>query len=376
MNLIINTSNIVVGGGIQVSKSILEELRSFKDNFYHVFLSAKLEEEIQVRVFPNNFKFYSIPKSPSGLFGRRRVVEKLNNLERTIQPDAVFTVFGPSYWKPRAVHLCGFADGWCYTPYSIAFKQLNFMNKLRTKLLIHYKNYFIKKTSSFLVVETEVAKNNIIKFLTFPKSRIFVVGNTYSNIYDEYNKVLKTKDNIEFKLLTLSSYYKHKNLVIINEVADMLNNQFELDVKFYLTIKNNVYLKYFGANKNIINLGPQLVDDCPQFYASVDAMFLPTLLETFTASYPEAMKMERPILTSDLDFARNICGDAAIYFDPLDVNDIAQKVKLLITDSSLYDDLVERGIKRLEDFETSKSRASKYLICIREILNTRNTIHD
>ena len=99
-------------------------------------------------------------------------------------------------------------------------------------------------------------------------------------------------------------------------------------------------------------------------------MFLPTLLETFSASYPEAMKMERPILTSNLDFAIDICGDAALYFNPLDSYDIANKIKTLITDPILYQDLVEKGKNRLKNFETSTSRAEKYLLCCEEIIKS------
>ena len=301
---------------------------------------------------------------------RRTVVKKLMELEKSIAPDIVFTVFGPSYWKPKALHLCGYADGAGYTPNSIAFKQLNFIEYLRTKLLINYKNYFITTTSSFLVVETEVAKNNISKFLSFPKSKIFVVGNTYSGVYNKCIKEPRPNNNKFFKLLTLSSYYKHKNLSIINKVSDILNNEYQLNVKFYLTINHEEYLKNFKETKNIINLGPQLVEDCPKLYNSIDAMFLPTLLETFSASYPEAMIMERPIITSNLDFAHDICGEAALYFDPLDGYDIANKIKTIITDPLLYEDLVEKGKQRLKKFETSRSRAEKYLKCCEEIIKS------
>ncbi|MCK0192657.1 glycosyltransferase [Arenibacter sp. F20364] len=371
MNIIINTSTIVIGGGVQVSKSFLEELKGIEaDNTYHVFLSLKLEGEISSVVFPDNFKFYKIPKSPSKLSTRRVVLKKLRELENKIVPDIVFTIFGPSYWKPKALHLCGYADAAGYKPDSIAFKQLNFLENIRTKLLVRYKNYFIKKTATFLVVETELAKKNISKYLTYPTSKIFVVGNTYSKIYNEYKTEPKFKDKKNFTFLTLSSYYKHKNLLIINKVSEILNSEYNLNVKFILTIKKEEYLKNFGQNKNIINLGPQLVENCPKLYNQADAMFLPTLLETFSASYPEAMKMERPILTSDLDFAHDICGEAALYFNPLDSYDIASKIKTIITDPIIYQDLVEKGRNRLKNFETSESRAKKYLLCCEKIIES------
>ena len=73
-------------------------------------------------------------------------------------------MFGPSYWKPDSTHLCGFADGWCYNPKSIAFKKLNLYNKLRT-FLIKYKNYkLINDSDSFIVVETDLARKILTNF--------------------------------------------------------------------------------------------------------------------------------------------------------------------------------------------------------------------
>ena len=55
-------------------------------------------------------------------------------------------------------------------------------------------------------------------------------------------------------------------------------------------------------------------------------MFLPTFLECFSASYAEAMLMKKPIITSNLGFAQNVCKDAAVYFDPCNPEDIIDKI--------------------------------------------------
>ena len=98
-------------------------------------------------------------------------------------------------------------------------------------------------------------------------------------------------------------------------------------------------------------------------------MFLPSHLECFSASYPEAMKMERPILTSNLSFARTVCKDAAMYFDNLNGKDISDKIKLLFHDEKLSKELVERGKKRLVFFDDSRAQAEKYLNICRKIAN-------
>lgn len=79
---------------------------------------------------------------------------------------------------------------------------------------------------------------------------------------------------------------------------------------------------------------------------------------------------EKPILTSDLSFATTVCGDAALYFNPMDPNDIANKIRELITNQSLYNNLVNRGAVRLDSFETPQKELKniwKYVLLFPEV---------
>ena len=96
---------------------------------------------------------------------------------------------------------------------------------------------------------------------------------------------------------------------IIKKVIPILKQR-GLKVRFTLTIPDVDFNEMFGDEKEYVrNLRPISSKDCPKYYNQADALFLPTLLECFTASYPEAMVMKRPILTSDLPSAKQICGD-------------------------------------------------------------------
>ncbi|WP_352421864.1 glycosyltransferase [Proteiniphilum sp.] len=371
MKLIINTSNIVVGGGIQVSLSFIEELRKFKGNEYHLFLSQAVARQIEENEYPDNFKFYHFNCSPASIAKGYKIRQRLNYLENKIKPDLVFTVFGPAYWKPKSIHVSGFANGWCYNPNSIAFRCLSLKRRINSRLSRIIKNHKIKK-ADFLIVETEDAKYKINKFLHIPTSEIFVVGNTYHPVYAKYRNKLENGENLvdkTFRLLVLSAFYPHKNLEIINNVIPLLKEKSEKKFTFYLTIKEEDFKNNFSKSEYIINLGPQKIENCPELYNKSDALFLPTLLETFSANYPEAMIMRKPILTSDLDFAKDICRDAALYFDPLNPEDIANKIIQLTEDKELYTSLVENGKKQILDFETSESRAEKYMSLFAEIIS-------
>jgi glycosyltransferase involved in cell wall biosynthesis len=69
-------------------------------------------------------------------------------------------------------------------------------------------------------------------------------------------------------------------------------------------------------------------------------------METFSFTYDEAMHFDLPILTSDRDFARERCQDAAVYFNPLDADSVAQAMGRVMEDADLRRRLAENG-KRL-----------------------------
>src|SRR5690606_10275866 len=116
-----------------------------------------------------------------------------------------------------------------------------------------------------------------------------------------------------------------------------------------------------GYHPRIHNVGPVRPEECPALYQECDGLFLPTLAECFSASYPEAMKMEKPIVTTDLGFAKSICGTAALYFEPMDAIAAAEQIKKLISSPYLQDRLIKQGKQELKKFDTPRSRAEKYL---------------
>jgi glycosyltransferase involved in cell wall biosynthesis len=301
----------------------------------------------------------------------------LNTLETEIKPDIVFTIFAPTYWRPKTTHIVGFALGWITNPQSKAYQVLNFKQKIRRKLDSLYKIYYIKRDADYYIVETEDVKEKLFTVLNIEKEKTFIIGNTYSEYFeDDIYPIIKLpiKEENEFRFVTIAHNYPHKNIKVIKEVIPYLQET-KLNYKFFITIDEESYNSMFeGLEHNIINIGQVKAKYCPSLYAQCDALFLPTLLESFTASYPEAMKMQKPILTSDLSFAHSLCKDAALYFDPLDPQDIAEKIIKLSTDNELQRNLVKKGIERLKDFETAESRARKYLNICQQILRIKSKI--
>ena len=114
-------------------------------------------------------------------------------------------------------------------------------------------------------------------------------------------------------------------------------------------------------------IGKVDVSECPSLYQQADIMFQPTLLECFTATYAEAMRMEVPIVTTTLSFAKGLCHDAALYFSPLSAKEAADCIFRLLKDLDTRRKLVEEGKKQLIIFSTAQERADKLISILEEV---------
>lgn len=136
-----------------------------------------------------------------------------------------------------------------------------------------------------------------------------------------------------------SDPYPHKNLEILVDVAELSRSQGP-ELEIHLTIDETRFARGRGLLEEVRerrlgdivrNLG--YLDDVRlrEAYDRSDFIVFPTLLESYSSVYLEAMLHGVPIITSDRDFAREVCGRAAEYVDPLDPVALLQTVRQLTT---------------------------------------------
>ncbi len=374
MKILINAC-LHIGGGLQVADSFIRELINYTENEYIVIISNEVKELLEpLDKFPQNFKFINITYSKPSF---ARIIsaryKTFDDIVEKYKPDVAFTIFGPAYWKPKNIsHICGFA-----IPHYI-YKNSPFFDiiSVKQKLIIKIKKFFgffsWRNNGKIIISENKDVSNSLKKH--FPNHKIYTVTNYYNQVFDDESLqqeiFLPKIDGIT--LLTIASNYPHKNLKIIKPVAEYLTNKYP-DFKFRFVVTINA--EDFGYNKNnipnwFLPIGKVKISQCTALYKQSDFMFLPTLLECFSASYPEAMKMQKPILTSDLSFAHGLCENAAEYFNPISAQDIAEKIYNLANDIERQKYLIEQGNKQLLNFDDNKTRARKYLDIIKsEIYN-------
>lgn len=354
--VLIEAMNITGGGSLQVALSIINNASKQGDTRWFLAISREISEQVNEKT-KNKFEGIFILEGRS-LFDKTINLFKIKNIINQIKPDLVFTVFGPAYWKPKAKHLQGFALPLLIYPLQDWYNPNNKIETFKQYFVGKIKIWFLRK-DCFYVVETETVKERLSSTLNVPDEKIFVVKNSVSPIFYEHQKKSKDKkkNNKTFNILIPSSYYAHKNLEIVPRVAsELLKKGFEeFRFVFILPEQSNGW-------KNILKMARELnVEDkieslgalphvkMTSAYQVSDLVLLPTLVEASTAVYPESFLSNRGLITSSRPFAIELCRDGAIYVDPRNPKDIADKIIEIKNNKKRTTELIRRGRRTLRD---------------------------
>jgi alpha-1,3-rhamnosyl/mannosyltransferase len=90
-------------------------------------------------------------------------------------------------------------------------------------------------------------------------------------------------------------------------------------------------------------------------YSGATVFAFPSLFEGFGIPLLEAMAHGVPVVCSNAGAFPEVCADAALYFDPLDVDSMADALRRVVTDSELRLELVRKGQAREAEFSWRRS---------------------
>ncbi|QHI24465.1 glycosyltransferase [Acinetobacter haemolyticus] len=354
MKLMIDASLQSVGGGVQVAVNFINNI--LKDKFIDnllIIVSPQVDEQIDVSLKPKT-NYYVFQNSSS--FLKFKQGKELSELEKKFNPDLVFIVFGPSYWKPKAKSIQGFAlPLMVYGETVNKLHAKNLMKKLRINLLHYMRKLQIKNNFDHVVVETNTFKSLVKSNFNIEENKIFVVENSFNNNFntnENFNLVSKKQ---KYNFFVPTAYYPHKNLERLVDVAYILKEKYSLYITFnFLLAKDSsawgkilTLAEHKNVQKFFNTYGPVRNDKMCEFYQENDCVILPTIAEVSSAVYPETFVSKKLLFTSDLDFARELCGNAAVFFDPFSPEDIANKIFNVLNDLTLQEQLLKSSENQL-----------------------------
>ena len=217
----------------------------------------------------------------------------------------------------------------------------NFLRNFLTKKFMEFSIHL----SEILIVPSNFAKDEITKVLNINEKKILVI---YLGIDKRY-LASSSKDFIdEFNydksyILSVLSCVKYHNIINLLKAFKITKNEINFDLKFVLVL-SILDKKYFYEVKKFIK--ENFKKNEIEIFINLETKYLINLYkksllylftsysEVFGLTTLEAMSQEVPVIISNQSALLEINSNAAEYFDPDDIVEIKQKIKLIITDKN------------------------------------------
>lgn len=224
-------------------------------------------------------------------------------------------------------------------------------------------NYILKHAAKVITI-SDFSKQEIADLFNADPEKLSVVHNGYNRqdyrrrSEDEVGRVLKKHGLRKPYILCVGRVEKKKNTARLIEAFAMVKVEHP-DLRHRLVLIGDTAHGY-GEIREIINqyeLENQVIlagwvgeDDLPAIYSGAELFIFPSNYEGFGIPLLEAMACGAPMAASKAGAIPEVAGQAAIFFDPNNPADIADKIIDLILSESLRQKLVLEGGKRVSEF--------------------------
>lgn len=264
--------------------------------------------------------------------------------------------FSPAHYAPR----------FCPVPTVVAIHDLSYFyypQEFLKKDLYQLKNwtkYSVKKAKKVIAV-SKTTKKDLVKLYHIPKEKIIVIYNGFGDRTKSLKiKNLKLIKNWKLKIknyiLYVGTLQPRKNL---NTLIDAFNLLLKEKPEYKLVIvgkKGWLYNKIFEKVKElrlenkVIFTGYLPDEQVTTLYKNASVFVLPSFYEGFGLPLLEAMSYDCPVIASNTASLPEIGDDACLYFDPHNPFKLKEKIKKVLDNGELRQELIKNGRKRVKLF--------------------------
>ena len=232
----------------------------------------------------------------------------------------------------------------------------------------------VKKAEKIITV-SEFSKNELVEYFRLDPEKIIVTYEGADEIVNRKSQIAKKLQTTNYPglapqsgagklqanfpyLLYVGAAYPHKNLENLLQAFNALTTTHKLKSYklvlvgeqdyFYQRLKQKI--KKMGLEEKVIF--PGYLDDqtLNQVYQNALCYVFPSYYEGFGLPGLEAMAQGVPVLASQAGSLPEIYGEAALYFNPYDIKDIARAIDKIINDENLRKEMIKKGFEQVKKF--------------------------
>lgn len=374
MNILLNFVPIYSGGGLQNAISFISEISSNPYENYNFIVVCRDGSEIKKLSDSFGFKVYTVE---SNFFGRIKFEFNIaRKVIRNNKVSVVLTLFGnPPISTGNVFSISGFAYS------NIIQSEVKFWNYLPwhkqiLKSFIDAIRLYLAKKSSVIVLETDYLKNRAAEGV-FRGHNLEVIKMTPSKLVVDGLRNINNKENSNDRLdlLCIAGPQPNKRIHLLAPILKLLS-QYDSRYRLVTTIPDSAYLdivknefKKYDATNLLINIGKISPFDLPKYLVTSKAIVNVSRLESFSNNWVEAWAAGVPLISTDADWARASCGDAAIYIDVCNPESSASQIHQCLSNYFIADEIINNGKKILKTLPNSQQKTNQYLMLINKYIS-------
>lgn len=342
------------GGVATYIRHLIKEYDSFlSKNKIRIYYSND-----QFQLYKDQFKFQSIqtPLSSSNPF-QRVLIENF-------------------YWnrKLKGDNIKLFHSPFSYLPFHLSQKSVVTVHDLRVyrfpetyaKARRVFLEYAIKhsiQNATEVISVSKFTKDEIIDIFKIPSNKVSVIYegiDSASFKRQSKNSDLRTLKKFEIYkpyVLTVGHLEPRKNFLRLIKAFEIFLKETHFNYQLVISGKKNFkcksILNYIECNKikkNIVITDFVSASDLLALYRNAQFFVFPSIYEGFGFPPLESLASGVPVIASNKSSIPEILGDAAVYFDPYSIEDMADKMLCLKNDKKLKKDILKQAEKLLEKF--------------------------
>ncbi|MBL7742977.1 MAG: glycosyltransferase family 4 protein [Chitinophagaceae bacterium] len=253
-----------------------------------------------------------------------------------------------------------------------------FMKKSHHLFYKHYTSKFLAKAASIATV-SEFSRKDIAKQYKIDDGKIDVVLSAAKELFQPVAE--EEKQRIKDKYTEGKDYFIYAGAIHPRKNPMNLLRAFSIFKKkqksnWKLVLAGRLAWKYkhfveslktYKYRDDVVLTGYLDEEELVRVVGSAYALIYPSFWEGFGVPVLEAMKCNVPVITSESSAMQEIAKDAALYANPADHNDIAEKMVLLYKDESLKSQLVQRGVMVGQQYSWDRSAKLLWQVIIKAI---------
>ena len=223
--------------------------------------------------------------------------------------------------------------------------------------------YACKIADKIITVSKQTA-DDCIKYLDADAKKIEIGYQSCDPIFlaPQLNTHIVEKYNLPEKfILNIGTIESRKNLLHLVKALKYVNDTVSLVAIGRRTPYTAIVEKYIKENdlSNRVKLMHNVpFHDFPALYAAASVFVYPSVFEGFGIPVLEALTVGTPVATSNISSMPEVGGDAALYFNPENIEDMAAKINMLLNDNKVVATLNEYRAVQLEKFSIQNIAAN------------------